>query len=200
MADMVFLLEREAGYAVDGIGFPSIMGCIAMVYQTRNGIFGFHNAGNSGSDRFDLRAKKWGDWVRAHPNGSDPGVCLYGVTYARCNERGYSHPPVGQWKAELKTFAARLGFQGSLFGYDLTHSFDQPGHKPSAYIEFRKEGGGYSILVRPWFNSAKDGVKRSNYVESTNYKNLDSSTMKEMTTGVDQTGLTRVFPERLGGL
>jgi hypothetical protein len=197
---MIFLLEREVGYATDGIGFPSIMGCIAMVYQTQAGIFGFHNAGNSGSDRFDGRAKKWADWVKAHPNGSDTGVCLYGVTYARNNERGYTHPPVEKWKAELKTFANRLQFKGALFGYDLTHSFNDPGRKPSVYIEFRKEGGGYSIFVRPWYNSAQDGLKRSDYVESTNYKNLDSSKMKEMTTDVDRGGLIRVFPERLGGL
>ena len=52
--------------------------------------------------------------------------------------------------------------------------------------------------MRPWYNTAQDGLTWGPYVESANFKNLEYSKGKEMTTGVDQTGLTRVFPERLG--
>lgn len=196
---MKFLKEREAGYAVDGIGFPSIKGCIAMAYQTRDGIFGFHNAGNSANDKFDARAKTWSDFIRAHPNGASPGVCLYGVTFARCNERGYSQPAVDNWKAELKTFAARLGFTGPLFGCDLTLSFTGPGKKPSAYVEFKRESGGYSIFAREWYDDARDGVINATYAASADFRNLDSTTMTKMVSDVGKAGLIRVYPERLGG-
>ena len=197
---MIFLKEREVGYANDAIGFPSIQGCIALVYQMSSSIFGFHNAGNSGSDRFDARAKKWSDYIRAHAHGADAGVCLYGVTFARNNERGYSNVPVSSWRAELKTFATRLAFTGPLMGHDLSLSVAEPGTKPSAYVEFKKEGNGYSIFARVWHNDARDGVVSGTYAATADYKNLDSTTMTKMVTGVDRSALIRVYAERLGGL
>jgi hypothetical protein len=197
---MKFLVEREAGYAADGIGFPSISGCLAVAYQTSGGLFGFHNAGNSAADKFDARAKKWADFVRAHPNGADAGVCLYGVTFARANERGYAGPPVERWKEELKTFALRLGFRGPILGHDLTISLGRPGGNPPAYVLFRREGGGYSIFVREWFRDARDGLTTMGYAASADYKNLDSTTMTKTVKDVSHAGLIRVYPERLGGL
>ncbi len=197
---MKFLLEKETGYDnVEGVGFPSIQGCMAIGYQVSDGIFGFHNAGHSATDKFDTRAKKWADWVLAHPKGRNPGLALYGVTFARTNERGYSQPPVGNWKAELKTFAARLGHTGPIFGYDLSLHFHDRTPKPSAYVQISKEGSGYSIFVKEWYQSAKDGLAKGDYVATVDFKNLDWAGAAKMCTGVDQTGLTRAFPERLGG-
>jgi hypothetical protein len=193
-------MEREVGYDdVEGLGFPSIEGCMAIVYQVSTGIFGLHNYGNSANAQFDPRAKKWSDWVKAHPSGLNPGVALYGVTFARNNARGYSQPWVSNWKAELKTFAARLGHSGPIFGYDLSLHFKDRTPPPSAYVEFSKEGRGYSIFVREWFKGPKDGFHQDTYVASTDFKNLDSTTSKLMTDAVDRTGLARVYPERLGG-
>lgn len=211
MPNLIYLMEREVGFSVDGIGFPSIQGCHAIVYQVADGIFGFHNAGNSHKDNFDVRAKRWADWVLAHPKGKNGGVALYGVTFARCNERGYADPPLGHWKSELKTFANRLNFKGPLIGHDLTNSFTAPGRKPSVYVEYLHEGSGYSIFVREWYNDARDGKQKSDYVASADFKNLDYEGPKMvngklyegpkvMVTGVDRSGLVRVFPERLGGL
>jgi len=197
---MKYLMERETGYDnVEGLGFPSIEGCMAIVYQVSDGIFGLHNYGNSANSQFDTRAKKWSEWVMAHSKGKSPGLALYGVTFARSNARGYSFPPVGNWKAELKTFAARLGHSGPIFGYDLSLHFKDRTPKPSAYVEFFKQGSGFSIFVREWYKGPKDGFHQTAYVASTDFKNLDSTTSKLMTDAVDRSGLARVYPERLGG-
>ena len=171
---MIYLLERQVGFGDnEGIGFPSIKGCLAVAYQTTSGIFGFHNAGNSAAEKFVERSKKWRDWVFTHPNGKDAGVALYGVSFIRRNLRGY-----------------------------LASIFTEP-REVSALVEFRKEGRGYGIFVREWYDDAKDGVKKEAWSASTNFTHLDSKPPympKEMVTDVDQSGMIRAYPERLGGL
>jgi len=205
---MIFLNEREVGYDkmltnppknTSGIGYPSISGCIAIAYQVDEGMFGFHNVGNSADDKFDERARKFANWVQGHPKGRNAGLALYGVTFARSNDRGYSQPPVSHWKAELKTFAARLGFAGPIYGYDLTQHFKGITPKPSAYVQISQEGNGYSIFVRQWYRSAKDGYATGTYAATTDFKHLDSTTATSMCTGVDTSGISRAYPERLGG-
>jgi len=202
---MIYLLERETGFGDnEGIGFPSIQGCLAIAYQTTSGIFGFHNAGNSAADKFAERSKKWRDWVFAHPNGRDAGVALYGASFVRNNQRGYagSKSPVAFWKEELKTFAHQLNFSGPILGSDLSGIFE--GRQVSALVEFRKESKGYAIYVREWYNDAKDGVARGAYVAaSTTHAYLDATATyspKQKITDVNQTGMIRAYPERLGGL
>jgi hypothetical protein len=200
---MIYLLERETGFGDnEGIGFPSIQGCLAIAYQTTTGIFGFHNAGNSGADKFAERSKKWRDWVVAHPNGNDPGVALYGVSFVRSNQRGYAlgKSPVSSWKDEMKAFAHQLNFTGPILGSDLSGIFDRP---VSALVEFRKESKGYGIYVREWYRDAKDGVKKGTYAASTTHAYLDATpdySPKQKVTDVSQAGMIRAYPERLGGL
>jgi len=202
---VIYLLERQVGFGDnEGIGFPSIKGCLAVVYQTTTGIFGFHNAGNSGADKFALRSKKWRDWVIQHPNGNDPGVALYGVSFIRRNLRGYpgTKSPVVFWKEELKHFAHQLNFSGPIFGSDLAGIFTEP-REVSALVEFRKEGRGYGIFVREWYDNGQDGVTKDTWASSANFTHLDSKAEhmpKEMVKTVDQSGMIRAYPERLGGL
>ncbi len=202
---MIYLLERQVGFGDnEGVGFPSIKGCLAVAYQTTSGIFGFHNAGNSAADKFAVRSKKWRDWVFQHPNGKDPGVALYGVSFIRRNLRGYSpsKPPVAFWKEEMKNFAHQLNFTGPIFGSDLAAIFTEP-REVSALVEFRKEGRGYGIFVREWYDGGQDGVTKQGWVSSANFTHLDSKPEhhpKEMIKDVDQSGMIRAYPERLGGL
>jgi hypothetical protein len=202
---MIYLLERETGFGDnEGIGFPSIKGCLAIAYQTTSGIFGFHNAGNSAADKFTERSKKWRDWVVTHPNGKDAGVALYGVSFVRRNLRGYafSKSPVAFWKEELKTFAHQLNFTGPILGSDLSGIFTDA-REMSALVEFRKESKGYAIYVREWYGDAKDGVTRGTYASSNAHAYLDATptySPKQKITDVDQTGMVRAYPERLGGL
>ena len=154
--------------------------------------------------KFAERSKKWRDWVFTHPDGKDAGVALYGVSFIRRNLRGYSasKSPVAFWKDELKAFAHQLNFTGPIFGSDLAAIFTEA-REVSALVEFRKEGRGYGIFVREWYDDLKDGVKKGTWTSSANFTHLDSKPPympKEMVTHVDQGGMIRAYPERLGGL
>jgi len=110
--------------------------------------------------------------------------------------------PVAFWKDELKTFAHQLNFTGPIFGSDLAGIFTEA-REVSALVEFRKEGRGYGIFVREWYDDLKDGVKKDTWASSVNFTHLDSKPPhmpKEMITDVDQSGMIRAYPERLGGL
>jgi len=39
---MIYLCEREIGFDAAEIGFPSVMGCRAIVLVTGGGLFGYH--------------------------------------------------------------------------------------------------------------------------------------------------------------
>ena len=43
---MIYLCEREIGFDAAEIGFPSILGCRAIVIVTSGGLFGYHLNGN----------------------------------------------------------------------------------------------------------------------------------------------------------
>ena len=80
---MIYLLERQVGFGDnEGIGFPSIKGCLAVAYQTTSGIFGFHNAGNSAAEKFAERSKKWRDWVVTTRTGRMPAsLCMVSPSF-----------------------------------------------------------------------------------------------------------------------
>src|SRR5690554_6151511 len=43
---VIYLCEREIGFDAVEIGFPSVMGCRAIVLVTAGGLFGYHLNGN----------------------------------------------------------------------------------------------------------------------------------------------------------
>ena len=95
-----------------------------------------------------------------------------------------------------------MNFSGPIFGSDLAGIFTEP-REVSALVEFRKEGRGYGFFVREWYDDAKDGVRKEGWSASTNFTHLDSKPPhmpKEMVRDVDQSGMIRAYPERLGGL
>ncbi|MEA2726149.1 MAG: hypothetical protein QOF70_624 [Acetobacteraceae bacterium] len=141
---MLYLSEREVGWDPELIGFPSIGGCHAIVYVTSGGLFGFHNYGGSANNTWQDRAEAFANFVRSHDYNAT-GSRLYGVAFV-LEKRGYSPPQVENWKGELKTFAAALGFTGKIRGFDLS-STDISG---SAYVEYRKTNDKCAIFVSPW--------------------------------------------------
>lgn len=144
---MKFLMEHEMAFDDDEIGFPSIQGCHAIVYQTGAGLFGYHNAGGSGDDRFKPRAVKFSEFIRSLDGFSSPGSRLYGCSFIGNNERGYSGVATAKWKLELVTFATELNYTGKISGYDLHKTFTQ---KESAYVEYRRKGAKCDVHIRAW--------------------------------------------------
>ncbi len=139
---MRYLNEREVGFDPERLGFPSISGCLALVYVTENGLFGFHNAGGSANDQWAPRSVFFGNFVRNHFLGGRPGRRVYGATFAH----RYGPPFRDNWRGELAAYGGSVGFHGAIRGYDLSAA----GLPGSAYVEFRKVGPKCEIWIKPW--------------------------------------------------
>jgi hypothetical protein len=186
-----YLLEHEAGFDTERLGYPSILGCIAICYLTDVGLFGFHNAGNSAPAHWRKRADAFGQFVRGF--GKCSGRALYGVSFVGNNDRGYTPGKVTQdWKQELKTFAKVLHFGGKVSGYDLAQTGFQ-NNKHSAYVEFRKVGAACYIYVKPWTPDTKI-VKVPNPGDNELQMLGGRAPNKTVTFEVDLSGLQLVQP------
>jgi hypothetical protein len=184
---MKFLIEREAGFDTDRLGFPSISGCLAICYLTHTGIFGFHNAGGSRTDEFSARAKLFGDYVKSiepHPKG----VQLYGCSFVGDNRRGYANAK--DWKTEMKAFAKALNFGGPISGCDLAAM----NIAESAYVEYRRVGMLCYIFAKAWSDANR--VTAANPADP-NHQCLRGNQYGQVITSVDVTGLTALAPVKL---
>lgn len=194
---MKYLMEHEAGFDPEAIGFPSIMGCHAIVFQTAVGLWGYHNAGGSGSDKFAPRSRLFQTFIENHFLAAGKGVCLYGCTFVSNNKRGYSGTAKDSWKAELKQFAKTLGYKGAVRGYDLAKSLN--GQDDSAYVEFRKTGASCNVYVKKWDDGglAREEVKTLG--ERMNHKKIVSPGHQNRlkTTTVNSTGLVLIQTAKL---
>ncbi|HEU4631451.1 MAG TPA: hypothetical protein VFS08_16985 [Gemmatimonadaceae bacterium] len=143
---MLYLAEREVGFDLDAIGFPSIDGCHAVVLQTESGLYGFHNFGGSGTSSFAERSQAFATFVSQHFVAKGLPIHLYGTCFR--NKRGYADPDkLKAWKEEMKAFAAALGYKGPVSGYNL----DLTGYgAKSAYVEYRRGPKGCTVHCKPW--------------------------------------------------
>jgi hypothetical protein len=148
---MIYLLEREAGFATDGIGFPSILGCMAVVVRTNTGLYGFHNAGGSRENQFATRAGLFATYVTEHNRGPAECLHLYGVTFMQM-QRGYTMGAErATWTVELTAFAEALGHTGPISGFDLTST----GWEGSAYVEYTAHATSCYVKVQRWSEGDK---------------------------------------------
>lgn len=198
---MKYLMEHEYGFDPDGMGFPSISGCHAIVYLTENGLFGFHNAGGSGDGDWATRAQGFAAFVNEHFLGKAKGLALYGASFVADGRRGYSlsigakqksRSAKAGWKLELKEFANALGFSGSIKGYDLsTRGIQEPA---SAYVEYRRAGKTCNIYVQPWTDA---GMQRSPIASRLNHKKRVGQALTSIVTTVNSANLQIVAPEKI---
>jgi|GEM_PF-2504688 len=199
---MRYLNEREVGFDPEAIGFPSISGCLAIVYATGNGLFGFHNAGGGGEATDTARrAAVFADFVSKHFLGNADGTRLYGVTYATTIQPRYNAPQKDNWIAELTAYATALGYGGPIRGYDLGTS----AMNPSAYVELRKSAAKCEIWIKKWSDNDRTRgacttplhhkwIKRDG---GGNYALLPINT--QIATAVTTNGLRRVHSTPLRG-
>jgi len=138
----LYLKERELGFDPTTIGFPSIHGCMAIVYVVPNGLFGYHNYGGSANAAWADRANAFNSYVQHHILRGAASR-LYGVTFVGLR---YGPPQQDNWVGELTSFAGALGYNGKIRGYDLSGD----GMVGSAYVEFRKVNDKCEIWVKPW--------------------------------------------------
>lgn len=156
---MIYLLEHEIGFDPNCIGFPSIQGCHAVVYQTSAGLYGFHIAGGSANGDWAANANVFRQFIDGHGGLNHPGTRLYGVTFVGNNQRGYSLSVRDNWKGELQQIASALGYTGKISGYDL---FKTLGNNTSAYVEFQARGPKCKLYIRRWAHDQTTKVPNTN--------------------------------------
>jgi hypothetical protein len=145
---MIYLSENEVGFDTQGLGFPSIRGCHAIVYVTSRGLFGLHNYGGDLARDWPERSEAFKDFVTSHASGDGTGKALYGVCFAT-TQRAYGVGASTQklnWTGELTAFADKLGFTGAIYGYDIAGK----GFPPPAYVHVTSAGATCVIQVKPW--------------------------------------------------
>ena len=150
---MKYLMENEIAFDDTSLGFPSIQGCHAIVYQNATGLYGFHVAGGSGEAKWPHNGRLFAQFIIQHGSLTNSPTRLYGATFVGSNQRGYSLPADSNWKRELVEFATQLNYTGKISGYDLDKTVD--GTKDSAYVEFRKSGNKCDLHVAKWTGPLK---------------------------------------------
>lgn len=198
---MMNLGENELGFNPTTIGFPSIQGCHAVVYQTAAGIFGIHNYGGDDEKQYKERAEIFRDFVQGHTSGTSAGQRLYGVCFAT-TKRGYDGK-LSKWRKELKTFADKLGFGGPIYGYDLAgRAFPADA---SVFVRYDKVGDACVIQVKQWNDG--DATKLNNPHQPGDYMRFGRNTHTSPLTlrpaytrtivTVTDAGLATVYPVKL---
>jgi len=136
-----YLVEDEVGFDSELIGFPKLGGCMAVVLQTDQGLYGFHiTPGNARkSPGFALFIQNNG--LHGNP------VHLYGSCY--WNNR-YLHAfgsQKSQWEKEMKEIATAIGYHGPASGFDTSAAMSHADkamnrttktHSGSNYVEYRR--------------------------------------------------------------
>lgn len=200
---MKFLLEHQMAFDQEALGFPSIQGCHAIVYQTALGLYGFHVAGNSADDRWQIQAELFARFIRplAGRHHLNQGYRLYGSSFVGNNQRGYSGDPRAKWAAELTTYATALHFGGRISGYDLHKTL---GDGASAYLEYRVNGEKCDLYIRRYDQHAEQPHPTApnpnpltHRVRTGGGNNPTLADLANAITFVDRNNLLRVHKQRL---
>lgn len=143
-----FLGENEFGFSPTVLGFPSISGCRAVVYQTANGLFGFHQASGAHPDKFARFGAKFARFVSDHPQGGDGGGLNFYIAAKQTAGGSYSTGAKGMQEhlSEIQAFTSALNFKGTARSYNLSARWAHPG----VYVEVTAVGGSCKMQGNAW--------------------------------------------------
>lgn len=143
----IFLAENQYGFSTTALGFPSISACRAIVFQTAEGLFGFHQASGARSENFARFAKKFAGFVKRHPKGSSAGLNIY-IAAKQSAGGSYSTGAIGMQEhlSEIQAFATELGFKGTIRSYNLSSRWAHTG----VYVEFSAASGVCKMKGNAW--------------------------------------------------
>ncbi|MEZ5668316.1 MAG: hypothetical protein R3F55_12925 [Alphaproteobacteria bacterium] len=122
----IYLDEDQYGNDNACVGFRHLVSCMGLVVMTTNDLYGAHLAG-TGKPADNLV----GEVASLMKNN---GATAIKAIYGCCDRKtryGKSGPD-GEWKKEMKTIAAALGYKGKIFGFDT--SVIDPGN--GTYVEY----------------------------------------------------------------
>lgn len=129
----VYLVEDEAGFDADTVGFPSLGGCMAFVVVCDNGLFGYHITPGH-KDRVGV----FREYCTTGPSSAQWGVIrhLYGSCYWRNRYAGGDNK-FFQWVDEMRYLAGELQYNGGFSGFDTSATQTNITLADATYLEYR---------------------------------------------------------------
>ncbi|MCX9158075.1 hypothetical protein OPU71_18285 [Niveibacterium sp. 24ML] len=141
---MLFLNSNDYGFDSQTLGFPSVMGCQALVLLTSHGLYGLHDLKAGTAEAARHKIEFFADWVKgalAAKGGGDK-LRLYGVIN---HTQQYTNNTFGngEWDAMLLHLAGALEFDGPISKYRVSKHIDRDG---SIYIRFDNAHDGNCVI------------------------------------------------------
>ena len=176
---MIYLCEHEIGFDAAEIGFPSVLGCRAIVLVTSGGLFGYHLAGNLSTTKKNVFL----NFINTHPHGT-PRRALYAA-----------NPGAGlpADHAEIRGIASDLHYTGAIYWADLSVI-----SMNSVYVHFVGiNHATCSITARTWADvTDMIPANRAPY-NGANRATALGAANTQMYTNLSTAGLRAVYPTRL---
>jgi hypothetical protein len=145
---MLYLGNNHIGFDTQALGFPSVMGCQAVVYQTRQGIYGFHDMKGGGTADVDAaKADAFRSFVQGHHMAhATDALQIYGVIN-QTQQYGKDAAEVQKWRTMLLGIATALGFHGPVYGFRVDKHVSK---NDSLYIRYDVDGNKCIIRYKRW--------------------------------------------------
>lgn len=172
---MIYLGEREIGFDTAKIGFPSVMGCRAIVVVTAGGLFGYHLNGALNP----AKRAAFVNFILTHVNGNarrNLYVASVGAGLAADHQ-------------EIRDIATDLAYAGPIYWGSLP-----PGG--SSYVHYQDiNHNTCSITARTWVDLT-DSVpaNKGPYAAGPNRTVANGPANAQMYTHVDKAGLVAIYP------
>ncbi len=145
---MLYLGNNHIGFDTQALGFPSIKACQAVVYQTRQGLYGFHDMKGGGGDDVDLaKATAFAQWVQGHDiTHAANALQIYGVIN-RTHQYGADSNGMAAWRTMLVKVATALNFTGPIHGFRVDSHVAK---NDSIYVRYDVHGTQCTIRYKRW--------------------------------------------------
>ncbi len=175
---MIHLCEREIGFDAVEIGFPSVMGCRAIVLVTTGGLFGYHLNGNLNPTKLAALV----NFINQHAHAG-AGRMLYAASAG--NGLQQDHDELGQ-------IAAELNYDGPIYWVNLPPA-------GSFYVHFQDINHNTCTITSRAWSDAMDNVaaNKANYVVGPDRAIANGAPNAQMFVNLGTAGLTAVYPSQI---
>ncbi|HEX9887500.1 MAG TPA: hypothetical protein VGA70_13470 [Longimicrobiales bacterium] len=175
---MVYLCEREIGFDGTAIGFPSVLGCRAIVVVTGGGLFGFHLNGTLST----AKRNAFVGFITTHAHGN-----VRRAVYAASTGVGFKAD-----HDELRAIAQDLGYTGAIYWGSLSTA-------GSVYVHYQDVNHTTCTLTSRAWDDATDSVdgNKTPYVAGPNRAIANGAAPTRMYNNVSTVGLKAVYPTKI---
>lgn len=175
---MIYLCEREIGFDAVEIGFPSVMGCRAIVLVTAGGLFGYHLNGALNP----AKQAAFVNFVNGHVQGPSPRR-LYAASAGAGLQADHD---------ELRSIAQALNYTGDIYWANL------PG-VGSSFVHYQDINHNTCTITSRTWSDAADNVAANKvaYASGPNRTMANGAAPGTMYNAVDLNGLVARYPDSI---